>query len=174
MTNLKLSYERAMVHMMLTYGSVALPPDKREWQDRDRGFSTGGYYHGEIEADDVATVAFAQRLENGARPVYELCGPSDFGQENRFNGTFTDSQLEVHYALMPVVLDDDLENPVKLIAAVEPSHSFQAMLQQLLTTSIDDIEAAVEAMLNRATVTQQYKNQELYELWSKIKYPRLY
>lgn len=174
MTNLKLAFERAMTHMMIKYGSIALSSDPHQWCDKGRDFSTGSYYSSLIEADTEATIQFASRLETGARPVYELCGPSDFGFEDRFNGTFTDSQLQVHYALMPVVLDDDLENPVKLIAAVEPSHSFQAMLQQLLTTSIDDIETAVEAMLNRATGTRQYKNQELYNLWSQMKYPRLY
>lgn len=148
-SSFKLSFETALAHLMIAFGSVARDPEDK-WRDDQRGYSLGSYYTSSVNASLSKTEQFLKRLQAGARPVYDLCGPSDFGQEYRFNGTFTDSQLTVRYAVFPVILDDDLSNPVTLVCGVNfDGDSFVSMLKVLTSSNDFTIDEAIKSMEDR-------------------------
>lgn len=144
--SLKLSFNEALAHLMIAKGSVANQFDPNQPYWRQERF--GSYYHNRIEGNSKATLALWERLTNGAQILYDKCGPSDFGQENRFNGTFTDTQLIVRYCLFNIILDDAPDEPITLVAGMgELNGSFVKTLE--LLSDIGSFEEAIDALTKR-------------------------
>ncbi len=160
-----MSFNEALAHLMIAKGSVAHPRevpngiDKWRWET-DR---FGSYYHDSIEAPYQPTVDVLSRIDNGAFPIYNECGPSDFGQNSRFNHTFTETQLVVHYALFPIVFSDQPGIPVDFVAGISAlENSFVKTLEKLFTGLT--FEEAVEQMRDRVTTPSRYPGDEPYSV----------
>ncbi len=182
----KKSYEKALTHLMIARGGVAYGEEKA----KEQGYShasdlqtfgpytlfSGGYYHGDIEADPYATQALCLRLLDGAVPLYDDCGPSFFGQESRFNGTFTDTQLEIRYAVFPIFLSDAPKDPIILVASVDhdyQTNSFARMIQELISSEPDNLQSAIDQMVTRLEYKSREKDsQSLWEM--RVGYPKLF
>ena len=144
--SLRQSFNEALAHLMIARGSVAFDVEPNGFGSIEGRF--GSYYSSSIDGDPVATVALWERLCNGAKILYDQCGPSDFGQEARFNGTFTDTQLYVRYSTFYIVLDDEPNKPILLVAAMnELEGSFIKTLEMLST--IGSFEQAVAELEKR-------------------------
>lgn len=170
-SSLKNSFNEALAHLMIAKGSVAKSIDPTLPDYRQERF--GSYYGSDIEADPLATFKFWERLTNGAKVLYEDCGPSDFGQETRFNGTFSSSELRVHYATFPVVLDDDPTNPITLVAGMSELYNSFIKTLELLST-IGSFEEALACLEKRIDYHCEMKSYcEHHRCYCSLGIPRL-